>query len=71
MKFDKLIVVFCIGVILAFTCYVCYINFTGGEVSDTLIENVYDFFGVELVALAGIKISKRAKDVIETLRREG
>lgn len=69
MKFDKFVVLFCIGVILVFTCYVCYINSIGGEVSDILIEKVYDLFGVELIALAGLKVSKRAKEVIEILRK--
>lgn len=68
MKFDKMIIIFCISVIILFTCYVCYINSTGGEVSDVLIEKIFDFFGIEVLALAGIKVGKVARDTISSLK---
>ena len=34
------------------------------DVSSTLIDNFYQFFGYEMLILGGIKVSKNIKDTI-------
>lgn len=58
MRFSKKILVTSLIIIIAFTAYVCYVNSKGVEVSEVLIEKVYDFFGYEIMALAGIKVGE-------------
>lgn len=52
------IVVFSIFVVLLFTIVDIVLQINGVTLSDTLIEWVYKFFGLELLALSGIKVSK-------------
>ena len=54
----ELIVCFSITVCLIFTVIVMIMSAYGIETNDTLIEWVFKFFGLELLALSGIKISK-------------
>lgn len=53
-----IIVVFSIAVVLVFTVVDMLLEIHGVTLSDTLIEWVYKFFGLEMLALSGIKISK-------------
>ena len=52
------IVVFSIVTIMLFTVVDIRLQMCGITLSDTLIEWVYKFFGLELLALSGIKVSK-------------
>ena len=52
------IVVFSITTIVLFTIIDISLQINGVTLSDTLIEWVYKFFGLELLALSGIKVSK-------------
>lgn len=60
--FDKnmtqCIVVFAIGTVLIFSIVVIVLALVGVELSSTLIEYFFKFFGFEMLALSGIKISK-------------
>lgn len=53
-----IIVVFSIAIVLIFTIVDMVLEVNGVTLSDALIEWVYKFFGLELLALSGIKISK-------------
>lgn len=55
---SQLIVIFSIGTVLIFTVVDMVCEGMGISFSDTLIEWVYKFFGLEMLALSGIKISK-------------
>lgn len=55
---SQIIVAFSFGVVLLFTVVVIVIATAGVEISSTLIEYFYKFFGFEMLALSGIKISK-------------
>lgn len=62
-KFDKymsqFIVIFGISIILLYTIAVLLITCnTSNTVPDSLTNGVFGFFGVELLSLAGIKITK-------------
>lgn len=52
------IVVFSITTVVLFTVVDIILQVYGVALSDTLIEWVYKFFGLELLALSGIKVSK-------------
>lgn len=52
------IVTFAICTVLVFSVVVIVIQLHGIEISSTLIEHFYKFFGFEMLALSGIKISK-------------
>lgn len=52
------IVCFSIVVVLLFTALDIQLEKNSVHLSDTLIEWVYKFFGLEMLALSGIKVSK-------------
>ncbi len=52
------IVVFAIFTIMVFSIVEIVLQVNGVEISSTLIEYFYKFFGFEMLALSGIKISK-------------
>ena len=52
------IVVFSFTIVILFTVIDIRLQMDGIALSDTLIEWVYKFFGLELLALSGIKVSK-------------
>lgn len=54
----EIIVIVSFTLVLIFSIVVLLFNRNSLEVSDTLIEWFYKFFGLELLALSGIKISK-------------
>ncbi len=54
----EVIVVFAFSICLTFTVTIIYLETKGVSVDSTLIEWVFKFFGLELLALSGIKISK-------------
>lgn len=57
IKFSKLIVMFCIMAIAAYTVAAIFIQkYTAIEISPTLTTCVYAFFGTELISMAGIKM---------------
>lgn len=57
IKFNKLIVLFCIAAIASYTIAAILLqNYTGIEVSPTLTTCTFAFWGTELMGLAGIKI---------------
>lgn len=57
IKFNKLIVLFCIVAIVSYTIAAILLQkYIGVEVSPTLTTCVFAFFGTELMGLAGIKI---------------
>lgn len=63
LRFLKLMVVFSIGFIVAFTITSMILNYKLGlELSPTLTTSVYGFFGTELAASALIKIIENWKE---------
>ena len=56
---SQFVVVFSILVLCAYTVVVLVISTMGMMVPDTLTTSVFAFFGVEMLSLAGIKITKR------------
>lgn len=57
IKFNKLIVLFCIVAIVSYTIVAILLQkYIGVEVSPTLTTCVFAFFGTELIGLAGIKM---------------
>ncbi len=52
------IVVFAIFTVLAYTVLSVILSINGVMLSDTLTEWVFKFFGLEMLALSGIKVSK-------------
>ena len=61
-KFSKRIVIFAISMIVLYTIVAIVYQFTSGnELSSTLTGCWYGFFGGELLATAGIKISEVIK----------
>jgi hypothetical protein len=52
------IVVFSIITVLVFTILSIVLSINGVVLSDTLTEWVFKFFGLEMLALSGIKVSK-------------
>lgn len=55
---SPIIVAFSFIIVLVFSIIVILLALKGIELSSTLIEYFYKFFGFELLALSGIKISK-------------
>jgi len=56
-----LIVLLSFTIVLAFSVVVLVLAGRGLEVSATLIEQFFRFFGFELLALSGIKVSKNVR----------
>ncbi len=57
IKFNKLIVTFCIVAIISYTVAAILLQkYTSMELSPTLTTCIFAFFGTELLGLAGIKI---------------
>lgn len=54
-------VVFSILVISVYTVVVLILSYFGAMVPDSLTSAVFAFFGIELLSLAGIKITKRIR----------
>lgn len=70
VKFNKLIVLFCIVAIISYTVAAILLQkYTSMELSPTLTTCVYAFFGTELLGLAGIKIMD-TKFTIQTYNTE-
>lgn len=55
---SQCIVVFAILTVLIFSILNIVLSLSGIELSSTLIEYFFKFFGFEMLALSGIKISK-------------
>ncbi len=55
---SQIIVTFSIFTVVLFTVVDIYLEIKDVHLSDTLIEWVYKFFGLEMLALSGIKVSK-------------
>ena len=55
---SQCIVVFAISTVMVFNIVVIVFALLGIEISSTLIEYFFKFFGFEMLALSGIKISK-------------
>ena len=55
---SHIIVTLSIATVITFTVVDIYLEIKDIHLSDTLIEWVYKFFGLELLALSGIKVSK-------------
>ena len=55
---SQCIVVFAISTVMIFSIVVIVFALLGVEISSTLIEYFFKFFGFEMLALSGIKISK-------------
>lgn len=67
LKFNKLIVISSIAVIIAYTIAAIFVQlYTQAELSPTLTTCVYSFFGTELLGLAGIKIFDTKYQQIES-----
>lgn len=61
-KFSKRIVMTSIGLVLAYTITAIVYQFLfHDQMDNTLTTCVYSFFGVELLSVAGIKISEKRK----------
>ena len=58
-RFSKVIVVFSILTILAYTAAVLYCTWYGRYVPDSLTYSFFAAFSIELSALAGIRIKTR------------
>ena len=58
MKYSKKIVTLVIALNIPFTVAVLYLNSRGMMVSDELVRGWFRFTGIELVALAGIKVAE-------------
>ena len=57
IRFSKVIVLFCIIAIVAYTVAAISLQrYTAIEISPTLTTCVYAFFGTELISMAGIKM---------------
>ncbi len=57
-KFSKKIVVLSILTVIAYTGIVLYLSWHGRHVPDSLTYSFFGVFGIELSALAGIKIKE-------------
>ena len=55
---SQCIVIFAIATVLVFSIVTIILALVGVELSSTLIEYFFKFFGFEMLALSGIKISK-------------
>lgn len=56
---SEFVVSFSLIITLAFTVACMVLSACSIEISDVLVEWVFKFYGLELLALSGIKISKR------------
>lgn len=67
--FSKKIVRQVLSVVNLFTIAVLFVSWrTGGSGLDTLIKEWFSFFKVEVLALAGIKISKETTEALKVIR---
>lgn len=67
IKFNKLIVLFCIVAIVSYTIAAILLQkYIGVEVSPTLTTCVFAFFGTELMGLAGIKMMDTKFSTVQT-----
>ncbi len=64
-KFSKYILVYCVVYISLFIPFVLIVNLIGNNVSDILIQYTFLFFGVEVLVLGGIKITKVITELIK------
>lgn len=62
MKYSKKIVTMVIALNIPFTVAVLYLNSRGMMVSDELVRGWFRFTGIELVAIAGIKVAEVVRD---------
>ena len=62
-RFSKVIVVFSITTILAYTAVDLMLLVEGYHVPDSLRYCFYGAFSIELSALAGIKVKEKAQDI--------
>ena len=60
-KYSKGVVVLVIALNTVFAAAVLYVSYTGNVVPDALVVAWYSWTGGELLALAGIKITKRKR----------
>ena len=58
MKYSKIIVALVIALNIPFTAAVLYLNSKGMPVSDELVRGWFRFTGIELAAMAGIKVAE-------------
>lgn len=58
MKTSNKILIFSFTYLAIFTGVCLFINSKGGVISDELIKWNFVFFGIELLTLGGIKVSK-------------
>ena len=66
MKFSKKIVIFCISTVIIYTIAVLVLMFsTGCSEPTTLTENVFTYFGIEVFALALIKVADTVKEATD------
>lgn len=63
--FNKKIVTLIVWMNIIFTIVIAYLFYKTGNEPSTLIDRWYRFTGVELVALAGIKVTDNVKDMIK------
>ncbi|MET3616712.1 hypothetical protein ABID14_000332 [Peptoniphilus olsenii] len=67
--FSKKIVRQVLFVVNLFTITILFVSFkTGGIGLDTLITNWFSFFKTEVLALAGIRVSKETLEVVRLIR---
>lgn len=67
--FSKRIVRHVLIVVNLFSVVILFISFkTGGVGLDALINNWFGFFKTEVLALAGIKVSKESLKIVNTLK---
>ena len=72
-KFSKIMVIISIVIPLIYSIIAIVYQFrTGNEMSSTLTTWIFTFYGVELLATAGIKISETVKSqsIIESTKGE-
>ena len=62
MKYSKKIVTLVIALNIPFAIAVLYLNSRGMMVSDELVRGWFRFTGIELVAIAGIKVAEVVRD---------
>jgi uncharacterized membrane protein (DUF106 family) len=62
MKTSNKVLVVSVFAIILFTVACLYIQYKGNAISDTLVTSWYAFWTIEIISLAGIKISKVVKN---------
>ena len=71
MKTSNKVLVVSVLAIILFTVACLYIQYKGNTISDTLVTSWYAFWTIEIVSLAGIKISKVVKNRnVENIKNE-